>query len=63
MKRKRTLACLIALLFVAGEVVAQVAKRPHSILRDFSMNIPLDGGTFLLMAAGIIYGGTVLSKD
>jgi hypothetical protein len=63
MTKMRTLLCIIALLLVAGEVVAQVTKKQHIALRDFTMSIPLDGGLFLLMAGGIIYGGTVLHKD
>ena len=60
MIKMRTLICFIALLLIAGELVAQVAKKQHATLRDFTMSIPFDGGLFLLIAGGIVYGGTVL---
>jgi hypothetical protein len=64
MIKMRTIVCFVALVLVAGELVAQVAKKQHSCLRDFTMSIPFDGGLFLIMAGGIIYGATVLySKD
>jgi hypothetical protein len=63
MIKKRTLICFIALLFVAGELLAQAVQKPNDLLRNFALSIPFDGGMFLVMAVGMVYGGTVLSKD
>jgi len=63
MRKKRTLVCFTALLLVAGELLAQASKKPNSFIHNFALSIPFDGGMFLVMAVGIVYGGTVLSKD
>jgi hypothetical protein len=58
----RTLLCFIALFLIAGELVGQAASKHHASLRNFTMNIPFDGGLFLIMSVSIVYGGIILYK-
>ena len=60
MMKMRTLCCFIAFSLLAAGVYAQVVNSQPNTITTLAGNIPFDGGAFLLMAVGLIYGGKVL---
>ncbi len=55
----RTLCFILAFSLLAAGLYAQ-AVTSHATYFPLALNIPFDGGVFLLLAVGLIYGGKVL---
>ena len=58
--KKRTLCCIITFSLLAAGLYAQVVNSHPIYINTIAGNIPFDGGVFLLLAVGLIYGGKAL---
>ena len=55
-----TLCCVVAFSLLAAGLYAQVVSIHSTALHSLAVNIPFEGGVFLMMAVGLIYGGKML---
>jgi hypothetical protein len=63
MMKIRTLCCIVLFSLLAAGLYAQVVSSHSTYLSTLAFNIPFDGGVFLLLAVGLIYGGKVLCHN
>jgi hypothetical protein len=60
MMKMRTLCFIVVFSLLGAGLYAQAVTSHSTYLHTLAVNIPFDGGVFLLLAVGLIYGGKML---
>jgi hypothetical protein len=60
--RKNVLPYFMAMFLVVAVFLAHSQGQMSASIPSLAPNTPIDGGLFLLIAAGLIYGGKILYR-